>query len=325
MVTRRRLIVSGASLGLMGPSAWISAQNAEFPNRPIKIVVPFAAGGGGDVIARIVSQKLSTRVSQSVIVENRTGAGGTVGSAYVLKSPPDGYTLLNMSVTYAIQAAISELSFDPVLDMQPIIMMAQTPLVLLVNNTSPFQNAQDLVRAAKLKPEMYTHGSAGVGSIAHLSVEELAYLAGVRLMHVPYKGSSQAMNDLLGGTLDLVMSSGAFVAPYVKSGRARALGIAGQKRLAILPDVPTFEEQGIANFNVFDNKSIGGPRGIPAEIVEYLNKNIYETLMEPSVFDRLASEGTFVVGGSPQDMMKHVVADIERWKNIVKNAGIKIQ
>ncbi|MEI7570743.1 MAG: tripartite tricarboxylate transporter substrate binding protein [Alcaligenaceae bacterium] len=315
----RRIFVRSAMAGGLAFIGFPAlAQQDKFPSKTIKFVVPFAAGGGGDAIARIAGQKLSERIHSPVVVENRTGAGGTVGSNYVMKSVPDGYTLLNMSSSYCIQAAMGPLPFDPILDMQPIIMLAQTPMVLLVHNDSPFQNAADLIAAAKKNPDRYTHGSAGIGSIAHLSMEEFAYLADIKLVHVPYKGSSLAMNDLLGGNVDLLLSTSTFTAPYVKSKRVRALGIAGQTRLSILAEVATFEEQGVKDFNVVDNKALAGPKGIPPEVVAYLNTELNAVLKEKAVYTRLEDEGTTPVGGSPEHMMQLTRKDIARWKKVIE-------
>ena len=315
----RRIFVRSAMAGGLAFIGFPAlAQQDKFPSKTIKFVVPFAAGGGGDAIARIAGQKLSERIHSPVVVENRTGAGGTVGSNYVMKSVPDGYTLLNMSSSYCIQAAMGPLPFDPILDMQPIIMLAQTPMVLLVHNDSPFHNAADLIAAAKKNPDRYTHGSAGIGSIAHLSMEEFAYLADIKLVHVPYKGSSLAMNDLLGGNVDLLLSTSTFTAPYVKSKRVRALGIAGQTRLSILPEVATFEEQGVKDFNVVDNKALAGPKGIPPEVVAYLNTELNAVLKEKAVYTRLEDEGTTPVGGSPEHMMQLTRKDIARWKKVIE-------
>jgi tripartite-type tricarboxylate transporter receptor subunit TctC len=317
-MNRRAFVRSAALGGLASIGFPLFAQQDKFPNKTIKFVVPFSAGGGGDAIARIAGQKLSERINSPVVIENRTGAGGTVGSAYVMKSIPDGYTLLNMSSSYCIQAAMGPLPFDPILDMQPIITLAQTPMVLLVHNDSPFRNATDLIVAAKKNPDRYTHGSAGIGSIAHLSVEEFAYLAEIKLVHVPYKGSSLAMNDLLGGNVDLLLSTSTFTAPYVKSKRVKALGVAGQSRLSILPDVPTFEEQGIKDFNVVDSKSLGGPRGIAPEVVALLNAELNSVLKDRAVYTRLEDEGTTAVGGSPDYMLQLVRKDIARWKKVIE-------
>src|SRR5689334_3952562 len=215
---RRRVFVQSA-LALAATSAVSAFGQQKYPNKPIKFVVPFAAGGGGDVVARLLAQRLQDRLNNPVVVENRVGAGGNIGSDFVLKSPPDGYTLLNMSSTYPIQAAVSKVPFDPIADMQPIIMVSRDPVVLLVNSASPLKNAKDLHAAAVKNPKRYTYGSAGVGSIAHLGMEELAFVMGIQLVHVPYKGSSQAFTDVLGGQTDMMLTSATFSAAQIKGGK----------------------------------------------------------------------------------------------------------
>ncbi len=321
---RRRFAkhVLSTVLAASAPALW--AQSAKYPSRPIKFVVPFAAGGGGDTIARLLALRLAERINNPVLVENRVGAGGNIGSDFVLKSPPDGYTLLNMSSTYPIQAAVSQLPFDPINDMQPVIMVSKDPVVLIVNPASPLRNAKDLIEAAKRNPDKLSHGSAGIGSIAHLGMEELAFVMGVRMLHIPYKGSSQAMNDLLSGNLDLVLTSATFGSPFIRSGRARALGIAGAERAPSLPDVPTFEEQGITGYNVVDWKAIAGPKGMPPEVISYLNKELNAVLTHPAVVEKFKAEGTTAVGGSPEQMMQAIRDDIVRWRRVVEKAKIKI-
>lgn len=320
----RRRFTLGASALALAASLPLRAQQ-KFPSRPIRFVVPFAAGGGGDLTARMLAQRLSERIGNPCIVENKTGAGGTIGSDFVLKSPPDGYTLLNMSSTYPIQAAVTKLPFDPIADMQPILMVSRDPVVLLVNVNSPLKGAKDLVEAAKKAPDKLTHGSAGVGSIAHLGTEELAYLAGIKLVHVPYKGSSQAFSDLLGGQVDLMLTSATFGANYIKGGRVRALGVAGTARLPSLPDVPTFEEQGIAGYNVVDWKAVAGPRGIPADVVAFLNRELNAVLVSKEVTEKMKAEGTTAVGGTPEQMMEIVKSDIARWKRVAEMAKVRIE
>jgi tripartite-type tricarboxylate transporter receptor subunit TctC len=322
---RRRLFVQSAvSLGLAAAVSSLRAQE-RYPAKPIKFVVPFAAGGGGDVVARMLAQRLTERINNPVIVENRTGAGGNIGSDFVLKSAPDGYTLLNMSSTYPIQAAVSKLPFDPIQDLQPIVMVSRDPVVLLVNVSSPFKNARDLYEAAKRSPDKYTHGSAGVGSIAHLGMEELAYLMGIKLVHVPYKGSSQAFTDLLGGQVDMMLTSATFSGPHIKGGKVRGLGIAGTQRMPTLGDVPTFEEQGFQGYNVVDWKAVAGPRGIPPDVVAFLNRELNEVLKMKAVTDKFAAEGTTAVGGTPEEMMQVIRSDITRWKGIAEKAKVKIE
>ena len=321
---RRVFVQSAVSLGLASLVTPLRAQQA-YPAKPIKFVVPFAAGGGGDVVARMLAQRLSERINSPVVVENRTGAGGNIGSDFVLKSPPDGYTLLNMSSTYPIQAAVSKLPFDPIADMQPIIMVSRDPVVLLVNSSSPFRNAKDLFEAAKRAPDKFTYGSAGVGSIAHLGMEELAYVMGIKLVHVPYKGSSQAFTDVLGGQVDMMLTSATFSGPHIKGGKVRGLGIAGTQRMPTLADVPTFEEQGFVGYNVVDWKAVAGPRGMPADVVAFLNRELNEVLRHKAVTDKFEAEGTTAVGGSPEEMMQVVRADVIRWRNIAEKAKVKIE
>jgi len=322
---RRRFVQSAASLGVAGSLPAWSQQKEKYPSKPIKFVVPFSAGGGGDTVARLLAQRLSERVNNPVVVENRTGAGGNIGTDFVLKSPPDGYTLLNMSSSYPIQAAVSKLPFDPINDMQPIIMVSRDPLVLMVHASSPLRTVKDLDAAARKDPHKIGHGSAGVGSIAHLGMEELAFIMNIDLLHVPYKGSSQAFSDLLGGNVPLMLSSLTFSQPYVKSGRVRALGISGQTRMAALPDVPTFEEQGVKNYNVVDWKAVAGPKGMPADVVAFLNTELNAVLKHKAVADKFESEGTTAVGGTPEQMMQVVRSDIERWKSVAEKAKVKIE
>ena len=323
-MNRRTFVQSGLALGIAASlPAWAQQK---YPSKPIKFVVPFAAGGGGDVVARMLATRLQERLNNPVIVENRTGAGGNIGADFVLKSPPDGYTLLNMSSTYPIQAAVSKnLPFDPIADMQPIIMVSRDPVVLLVNANSRFKSAKDLAEEAKRSPGKLTYGSAGVGSIAHLGMEELAFIMGVKLTHVPYKGSSQAFTDVLGGQVDMMLTSATFSVPHIRGGKVRALGIAGAQRMPTLPDIATFEEQGFPGYNVVDWKAVAGPRGMPPDVVAFLNRELNEVLRHREVTAKFEAEGTTAVGGSPEDMMRTVREDVERWKRVAEKAQVKIE
>ncbi len=326
---RRTVITHAIQVALaLGTTALPSAllAQAAYPNRQIRFIVPFAAGGGGDAVARLLAQRLGEQIGETVAVENKAGAGGIIGSSFVMKSPPDGYTVLNMSSTYAIQAAIGKnLNFDPIKDMQPIIMVSRDPVVMIVRTTSPLNNVKDLIAAAKAKPAKLTHGSAGIGSIAHLGTEELAFLMGISLVHVPYKGSSQAFSDLLGGNVDMMLTSATFASPYIKSGRVKAIGIAGKERMPNLPDVPTFEEQGIKGYDVVDWKAVAGPKGMPADAVKFLNAELNKVLQHKSVTERFSAEGTTSVGGTPEHLLQTIVSDIERWKRVIKEANLKFE
>ena len=321
---RRAFVQSGLALAAAAIVPATLAQQ-KFPNKPIKFVVPFAAGGGGDVVARMLAQRMQERIGNPIVVENRTGAGGNIGSDFVLKSPPDGYTLLNMSSSYPIQAAVSKLPFDPIADMQPIVMVSRDPVVLLVNANSALKDAKDLHAAAVRNPGKLTYGSAGVGSIAHLGMEELAHVMGIKLTHVPYKGSSQAFTDVLGGQVDMMLTSATFSGPHIKGGKVRGIGIAGTQRMPTLAEVPTFEEQGFRGYNVVDWKAVAGPRGIPPDVVAFLNRELNEVLRMKAVTDKFEAEGTTAVGGTPEQMMEIVRADIQRWKRVADEAKVKIE
>ena len=325
MITRRQSIQMVVASGAAVWPGLAPAQGRKYPDRPIKFVVPFAAGGGGDTVARFLAQRLTERVAQPVVVENRVGAGGSVGADFVLKSAPDGYTLLNMSSTYPIQAAVTRLPYDPIADMQAIAMVSRDPVVLVVGSKSPFKNLAALIAAAQKEPGKLSYGSAGVGSIAHLGMEELAFIMGVKLIHVPYKGSSQAFNDVISGSIDMMLTSATFGAPFIKSGRVLGLGVAGNERMGHLPDLPTFAEQGLADCNVVDWKALAGPKGMPADVVALLNSEINAILRERATATKFEADSTKLVGGSPEYMMDTIRADIARWRRVVQKAKIKVE
>lgn len=321
---RRRQLIQGLAgtpaLAFTMTRAWA---NERYPVRPITLVVPFAPGGGGDTTARLIARELADRLQASVVVDNRAGASGNIGAAYVMRARPDGYTLLNLSSTYGIQAAVGKPGFDPVNDMQPLVLASRDPLVLLAHASAPWNSMRDLIAAAQKEPGTISHGSAGAGSIAHMGMEELGYTVGAKFLHVPYKGSSAAMTDLLGSNVQLVMTTTTFAAPYIKSGKVRALGLSGSARLGALPDVPTFAEQGYA-YQVFDWKAIAGPKGMPAPLVATLNQALNEVLKSPAIAGRLETDGSAVVGGPPELLMQTLRSDIDRWKALVKKASIQI-
>ncbi|CAN5420048.1 tripartite tricarboxylate transporter substrate binding protein [soil metagenome] len=320
---RRSLLQGAAAAALTARTPALLAQE-KFPTRPVTLVVPFAPGGGGDNTARLLALGLGERLGGSVVVENRAGASGNIGAGYVMRAAPDGYTLLSLSSTYGIQAAVGKPGFDPLADMQPIVLATRDPMILLVHPSAPWQNAQELAAAAKKSPGSISHGSAGAGSIAHLGMEELAHVMGVQFLHVPYKGSSAAMTDLLGQSVQLVLTTTAFASSYVKSGKVRALGLSGSKRLAALPMVPTFEEQGL-RYQVFDWKAVAGPKGIPKDVVARLNAQLNEVLRSAAFTERVEADGTTVVGGAPELLVSTLRADIERWRTLVSTVGIRIE
>lgn len=324
MINKRDLLLAsvGAWVGSISPKVWAQAI---YPDRPITFVVPFAAGGGGDLTARLLAKALGEQLKVSIIVENRVGAGGNIGSAYALRSKPDGYTLLNMSSSYPIQAAVSKTPYDPIRDMMPVALVSRNAVVVIVRADSPLRDAKDLQRSARANPDKLTYGSAGVGSIAHLGMEELGVQMEVQFKHVPYKGSSQALSDLMGGSIDMMLTTAIAAMGLIKTGKVRVLGVAGTARQETMPDVLTFAEQGWPNYQISEWKAVAAPAGTPPEVVAMLNRSINQVLRGEQVSNKLREEGSEVAGGTSEAMMTLVKADIERWRVVARKANISIE
>ena len=301
-----------------------AAQGTPFPSRPLRIIVPHAPGGNSDTFGRILAQKLSERIDQQVVVENRPGAGGTLGSALVSKAPPDGYTLLVAdNGTHAIAPTLygTKLSYDVFKDFTPITLAATFPTVIMIHPTVPAQNAKEFVALAKSQPGKLTYSSAGTGNGSHLTVELFrAAAGGLDMVHVPYKGGAPAVQALLSGEVQLSSVSVNTALPHIQAGKVRALGVASLKRSPPLPDVPTFAENGIA-FEGDSWLAIMGPPGMPADIAAKLNQEIAATLRQPETQERLARIGLEVVA-SPQGGLTDVLQrDVPKWGKAVKDSG----
>ena len=307
---------------LLGSPAW---SQQPYPSRPIRLIVPFSPGGGGDVMARKVAAKLTERTGGSVFVENRAGASGNIGAEAVMRSAPDGYTLLSTSSTYGIQAALGKTPFHPLNDVTPIVALARAPAVFIVAPNSPFKTLRDVINAAKRHPGEMTFGTAGIGAIAHMNMEHFASVAGIRMTHVPYKGSSQALTDMLGGNIAVTTANPTVAAPMVKAGRIRALAVGGSQRLASMPDVPTYPEAGLSGFDPYDWKAILGPKGIPQEIVSRLNAEINGIVKDRDFAAVLEADGSTALGGPPSDLTALIKSDIERWRTLIRDRQIKVE
>lgn len=297
---------------------------ADYPDRPIKLVVPWSPGGATDVIARVIGQHLGQALGQPVVVDNRPGAGGNIGTAAFVREKADGYTLLmGTSSTNAVNPSLySRLPFDPVKDFEPVIHIATVPNILVVPAASPFKTLDDVIRAAKAAPGKINYGSAGNGSSQHLAGSMLVKATGLQLIHVPYKGSGPAAADLMAGHLDLMIDTGSM--PHIKSGTLRALAVAAPRRLPTLPSVPTFAEQGIKGFEASAWYGIMAPAGTPTAIVQRLNTEINAILKTPEVAQRLEDFGAVVNGGTPQAFKAFTVSEIERYRQIVRDSGAAI-
>jgi tripartite-type tricarboxylate transporter receptor subunit TctC len=296
-----------------------------YPARQITLIVPFAAGGSNDMIGRVIGKKLSEIWGQPVVIDNRPGAGGVIGSSGVAGAAPDGYTLLLVSSTFTINPAIKKsMPFDTIKDFAPVAFIARSPLLLVASNQLAVKSATELLALAKSKPGQITYASAGPGSINQIAAELIALSAGASFTHVPYKGGAPALNDLLGGHVDIYVSSLPQVLQLAKDGQARALAVTSTKRTALLPDVPTLEEAGIAGFDLQSWWGIVGPAGMPANVVNALNVEISKMLASPELTTILSNEGAEAATMTPQQFGDLMRAETVRWIKVAHEANISI-
>jgi len=308
---------------LMGmlPDTGVLAQPA-YPTRLITIVAGYPAGTPVDTVARLIATKLAERVGQPVIVENKPGAGSNLGAIAVLKSPPDGYTLYLSSIANSVNPSFNKLTFDFQTDLAPVTMVSESPMIMAVHPSLP-ATVKGFVAEAKNKPGQFTFGSSGTGTATHLFAELFAYETGIKLTHVPYKGSSQTVTDLLAGRIQLMFSPGGTVLPHIKSGTLRGLALSGRQRLAALPDVPTFAEAGVKGLDSTLWFGLNAPAGTPASVIAYLNKEVGAVLNLPDVKASLSTQMIFPAPGSSEAFGRFIREDTERWERVVKAAGIK--
>jgi tripartite-type tricarboxylate transporter receptor subunit TctC len=293
-----------------------------YPSRPVRMVVPYAAGGGVDIVARAVGQELAKRLGQPVLVENRTGAGSNIGSDFVAKATPDGYTLLMASPANAINMSLyRKMPYDTQRDLAPVALVGAVPSVLVVNPSLPAKSVAELVALAKAKPGGLNYGSGGSGTSEHLSAEMFKSLAGVEIVHVPYKGGANAMTDVISGQLSLMFTNMLGAMPHLRSGKLKALGVAGAQRAAQLPDVPTFAEAGYKDFEVSVWWGVMAPAGTPAPVLAQLNREIVASLGAPELRERLDAMGARILGGTPEEFRAFIAREIERWARAVKASG----
>jgi tripartite-type tricarboxylate transporter receptor subunit TctC len=318
---RALLLSAFAGILMQATSAWAQA----YPAKPIRIIVPFSPGGGGDLIARKVAAKLAERTGGSVFVENRAGASGNIGAESVVRSAPDGYTLLSTSSTYGIQAALNKTPFHPLNDVTPIAALSRSPAVLIVSPKAPFKTLKDVISAAKRYPGEMTFGTAGVGAIAHMNLEHFASVADIRLTHVPYKGSSQALTDMLAGNIAITTANPSVAAPMVKAGRVRALAVGGRERMPSMPDVPTFSQAGLPGFDPYDWKAILGPKGMPQDVVSRLNTELNAIVKDKEFAAVLEADGSTPLGGTPAELAALIKSDIERWRKLIRDRKIIVE
>ena len=294
-----------------------------WPAKPVRIIVPFAPGGGSDFIARFMAQRLSAGLGNQVIVENKPGAGGVIGIELGIKSPADGYTLVLIASSYTVNPSVYKISFDPIADITPIVQLSQGPLLIVVNPSLPVKTAKDLIAMAKAKPDSLNFASPGQGSVIHMATEYFDSMAKIKMNHIPYKGTGPALTDTISGQTQVLFSSTATALPHVKSGRLKAIGVTTAKRIPALPDVPTVAESGLPGYEVVLWHGLIGPKGLPKDVVDRVVGEVNKTLKQPETADQLQNDGVAPAGGTPAQFAAQIKKEIGVWRKVAADAGVK--
>ncbi|OYU88944.1 MAG: hypothetical protein CFE29_15455 [Bradyrhizobiaceae bacterium PARB1] len=329
MISRRSFVSGTARAALAGSLVLAGATPSvaqEYPTKPILLIVPFAAGGAADIIGRTIADKLGQIYGQQVVVENRGGAGSNIGVGAAAKSAPDGYTLVLGSIAVAVNPWLfKSMPYDPMKDLTPLTLALETPNVVLVAPSSPIKNIRDLIAFAKEKAKSggATYGSAGIGSSLHLAAEVFRQKANVELTHVPYRGSSPALTDLMAGRIDLMFDNASTALPQVQGGSLRAIAVTTKERIVALPDVPTIDESGVPGFELGNWWAIFGPGGMPPALAERISADLRKVLADPDVQRRFADVSGRVIASSRQELADHLAKENAKWKLIVDAAGVR--
>jgi tripartite-type tricarboxylate transporter receptor subunit TctC len=321
------VVPAGVLLACLALSPWGAwAQASGYPDRPLRLIVPFPPGGGNDILARTVGQRLSQVVGQQIVVDNRGGAGGEIGATLATSAAPDGYTLFLGSLgNLAHNPALKpKLPYDPVKDFAPISLLANSAFILAVNPALPARSVKELVALAKASPGKLNYASAGLGSSLHMTAELFKYASGIDIVHVAYKGTAPAITELIAGQTQLIFSTMPPALPHVKTGKLRALGVTTAKRVAAASEVPTIAEAGVAGFDVSNWQGIVVPVNTPASIVRRLNRDVLATLKLPGMSEALAAQGLESAGGAPAQFGALIKSEVEKYRKVVQAAGIRI-
>jgi tripartite-type tricarboxylate transporter receptor subunit TctC len=297
----------------------------QYPGKPVKIIVAFAPGGGTDFIARFIAQRLSASLGQQFIVENKPGAGGSIGTEAGVRSPPDGYTLTMISSSYTVNPSLYKLKFDPVADITPIIQLSRGPLIVVVNPSLPVKNIEELIALAKAKPAQISFASPGSGSNSHLAGELFTSMARIKMTHVPYKGTGPALTDTLAGHTNVLFGTNSSVLPHVRTRRLRALAVTTTQRLTAEPDIPTVAESGVPGYEVALWHGLIGPKGLPRPIMDRINSEATQTLKLPETVGKLQNDGVSPAGGTPEQFLATIRDEIVVWRKVVNEAGVKVE
>jgi tripartite-type tricarboxylate transporter receptor subunit TctC len=296
-----------------------------YPAKPIRIIVPFVPGGGVDFMARLIAQKLLELMGQQVIVENRGGTGGVLGVEAGVRSPADGYTFIMISSSYPVSPSLYKLSFDPVGDISPVILIAKGPFIIVVHPSLPVKTTKELIALAKARPGQINYATSGTGSGVHLATELFLYMAGVKMNHIPYKGTGPALTDTIAGQTNLIFGSVAATLPFIKSGRLRAIAVTTAQRIAAEPAIPTVAESGVPGYETFVWQALIGPKGLPRAIVDRVNGEVTKIIAQKEMEERFQHEGLSPAGGTPQQLMELIRREIDVWHQVVVRAGIRVE
>jgi tripartite-type tricarboxylate transporter receptor subunit TctC len=325
MHATRLRILFGCSIfaaACFAPATPAAAQ--QYPTKPVRIVVPFAPGGGVDFIARLLGGKLTEALGQPIVVENRPGAGASVGIDHGMRATPDGYTLTQISPSYTINPSVRAVKFDPINDVTPIILVGKGPFVVVSRPSLPARNARELAALAKARPEQINYGTSGQGTIVHLATELFLLMTNTKMTHVPYKGGGPALVDVMSGQIQIVFAPPQTGLPHVKSGRLRAIGVTSAKRLTAEPRIPTFAESGVPGYEATNWHATIGPKGMPAAVVEKLNEELRKIVASEEIRKTLISNGVEPAGGTPDELMDLIRKDIAQWRDVVARAKVKV-
>src|SRR5580765_2522221 len=312
-----------AVLTLIAGAPTVLAQ--QYPAKPLRIIVPFAPGGGVDFMARLIAQKLPETLSQQVIVENRGGAGGVPGTEAALRSPPDGYTFLMISSTYPVSPSLYKLNFDPIADITPVILIAKGPFIICVHPSLPVKTTKELIALAKARPGQINFATAGTGRGVQLATELFLNRADIKMNHIPYKGTGHALTDTIAGQTNLIFGTSSAALPMVKAGRLRALAVTTAQRLATEPNIPTVIESGVPGYETFAWQALAGPKGLPRPIVDRINGDVMKIIAQKDMLERFQHEGMVPAGSTPQQLMDLILREIDVWHKVVVRAGIRVE
>jgi tripartite-type tricarboxylate transporter receptor subunit TctC len=319
----RTAAVLGGALLLSGPTPSVAA---DYPARPVRIIAPYSPGGGVDFTSRVVTQKVGAALGQTFVVDNRAGAASIIGTQIVVAAQPDGYTLLWTDNAFNVNPLVfKDAKYDPLRDFETIGQIGAAPQMLVAAQSTPAGTLRDLLALPRSQTAGYAIGSSGLASVPHFTYERLRMQTGLKLNHVPYKGSGAALADVMAGQIQLAMNSAAPCIPLVQSGRLKGLGVAAMARLTQLPDVPTFNEAGLKDFTAAAWYGVFAPRGTPREIVALLHREIRKALASKEIMDRFDAQALTIAQGSPEDFKREIASETERWKQVIKQTGLKLE